>query len=409
MYRLHSWLTEGSAMPRIASQPGGSFRPARLVIVSVAAIGIVVGCVLCGRLLWPLLSLDRQSRITLPDYARVASVPLKATQSARSAAIALIPPLGSGVRRVAPATVSLPAANVHPAEITSFSLNRNSFANASAVALSDPTDIARSAQPSDPQLVEWLVNWRQTIASRRPMNSGDRNSLEVVLAQTPLNCLALFEIGRAFQNVSQDSIATAIFYAAAIRQGDHELAAYAPGSPDARPILIAMNSAKPLLWDVVDGGNRRFLDPLYLLNVDLARWISPLDKTLSNARVHGKIGMAECLYLMGKIGQSIAIVQPIDARQLTAEQLASVAWIHGLALYGAHQYHDAFDQFSIVEATPTFKYSSQGGRMMVMTLAKEGDIAGANRALDEFIRKHHPTADQVAPILTTIAGGRIEY
>jgi len=52
----------------------------------------------------------------------------------------------------------------------------------------------------------------------------------------------------------------------------------------------------------VDRGNRHFVPSLALLYSDLEKWVplTTTDDDLKDARIHGFIGDAECLYVSGR-------------------------------------------------------------------------------------------------------------
>jgi hypothetical protein len=368
-----------------------------------------------GLVIWYEFPSGRDQSIIIAELGDHAGGPLKISSSARSAALALIPPAHTSATHgsaLPPSAISstarLPMVNLRPIRLAPVSLGASTAAARSS---SDyPLFIARSTKPSDPALADWLDRWQNNLASGRSLSPDDGNRLQEILAETPLKCVPLFQIGRSFQEISRDSAATAIFYEAAVSRANRELLDYTPSSAEAKPIINALSAAKPLLWDVVDGGgDKRFVDTLYALNKDLAQWISPEDKALSNARIHGEIGMAECLFLNGKIRDSISVAEGIPTSGLTQDQLASTAWIHGLALYAAGRYDPAILQFRIVDGDPSFKYWTEGGRMIVMSLAKKGDLPAANAALDDFIRRHRPEPRQIVPLLATIEGKPVLY
>ncbi|HUB27573.1 MAG TPA: hypothetical protein VL992_19260, partial [Tepidisphaeraceae bacterium] len=235
----------------------------------------------------------------------------------------------------------------------------------------------------------WLIEWRH--------HAADRDALAGLLAITRLDSLTLFRIGSAIHQVSHDDLTAASFFAAALSKAN--------SLSSSREIVRAMIAAKPLLWQVVDSGHWQFVDPLYRLNIDLANRISAADQSLSNDRIHGAIGAAECLSLLGQFGPALAELDGFHAQRLTSDQKASIAWVRGQALFALHRYAAALDQFRIVSGVPTFKYSFDNCRMIVMALARQGDVARANAALDELIRSRRPTPSQIAPLLAAIGMG----
>jgi hypothetical protein len=255
---------------------------------------------------------------------------------------------------------------------------------------------------ADTRLVNWIADLREKLVHGEKPAADDRVVLEEILQNTPLSCRDLIGTGNAIQAYCADDQITALFYAAADRQGHFELSRFAPGAHDARPILMAMNSTKHLLWDFVDRAGRPYLDTMCLLNEDLIHWIAPGDSQLNNERIHGYIGLAECLYTQGKIDKAIVATNSIDISTLNSEQRIAMARIRGLALFRAKNYVDALPLFQIMAQEGSPAYSNEGWKMVVATLAKSGDTAGANAAFDDWVRVRHPTADEATPIYRDI-------
>jgi tetratricopeptide (TPR) repeat protein len=346
-------------MNRLGSISGALRRPVRAITLALSVLALVAAIAATALMVW------RQWQADGTDVFVTFPVPPSAVPTVQSVHLAPVS-----------LAVSTAAAQLSP---------------------DYPIYLARSAQPADPGLVDWLTHQRQGMAAH--------DALDAILARTPVNSLWLFRIGRAFHDVSPDDIATASLLSAAALKADAELSATTNNSVSARPIVLAMIGAKPILWDIVDRGQTRFVHALYVLNIDLAHWISPQDKPLASARLHGYIGAAECLSLLGRFNESLAEVDGLNSPHRTPDQQASIAWVRGQAFFALHQYQQALDQFRLVSGIREFKYSFDANRMTVMALARLGQVAQANSALDQFIRSRRPTVQQIAPLLLAIDAG----
>jgi Flp pilus assembly protein TadD len=113
-------------------------------------------------------------------------------------------------------------------------------------------------------------------------------------------------------------------------------------------------------------------------------WVSPADEQLQNARAHGFIGAAECLYVMGKTNDAIAAALAIDTSAMNQEQRSSVGWIRGLSLFDAERYQEAIPELSLVAARPTSeKHTSDAHALLILALLRSGrfeDAAGSYRS-----------------------------
>jgi tetratricopeptide (TPR) repeat protein len=250
----------------------------------------------------------------------------------------------------------------------------------------------------DARLSAWLGEWQST--TFRSDNLKERRSeLQQLLKDTPLSCLTLVGIARAISLQSNDDWTAAAFYAAAAWRGDKELRSYPAGSREARPILVALNSAKPTLWTVVDGGDRNFVDALYVLNSDLVQWISDNESSLRDAKAHGLVGAAECLWVWGKYDEALLAAQSIDTASMNDSEKRAVAWILGLALYSTDHFSDAATQFRVVASDQEFKYAESASSLLAVSLARSQRPQEANLAFDQWVRLYHPKIENAARVL----------
>lgn len=273
-----------------------------------------------------------------------------------------------------PASASTPAVSTNPQ--LAFAARNVALAGVSKVGGASAD--AFSSASSDRRLSAWLAEWRKTARPGRQATDVQRAELEQILAARKLSCQNLLDIGKGINVYSSDDLTTAYFFRAAITQGDRELADCAPGSEESRPILVAMNSTKPLLWRVIDGGDRRFLDALWVLNNDLVKWISSNDAALSNARLHGYVGIAECLYATNRTEEAIKASEAIDTRNLDDDQRVAVAYIRGLSLFDAKRYAEALPELQIAaERVEGWQHQPDARGVYILALCYENKIPEA--------------------------------
>jgi hypothetical protein len=250
---------------------------------------------------------------------------------------------------------------------------------------------------ADTELVTWLEKWQRN--SNPKLSKDDRIELQSFLKRTPLSCLALIGIGRAISLQSTDDWTPAAFYAAAASRADKELAHPSAGDRQALAILVGLNSAKITLWKVVDGGDRSFVDSFFALNSDLIHWIPDTNASLRDAKAHGYVGAAECLWVMGQNAEALAAAQSINTSSMDDEEKRAVAWIRGLALYTNGLFAPAADQFRIVTMDPEFKYTENAWCLLAISLARSQKLDEADTAVQEWIRRYHPPAEKAARLL----------
>jgi hypothetical protein len=226
-----------------------------------------------------------------------------------------------------------------------------------------------------------------------------RAQLLQLLGKTRLSCLSLISIGRAISFQSMDDWTEAAFYATAALHGHRELAGYPDGANESRPIIDALNSVQSRLWKIIDGGDLTFVDALYSLNCDLVRWIPADDSDLQDARAYGLIGRAECLWAMGKNDDAVSAAESIDTASMSAQEKQAAAWIYGLTLFSKDRFSEAINQFQVIATDPSYKYSEDAYRFLIVSLARCARTDEANGRLDDWIRRYHPNSQQVKSVL----------
>lgn len=287
-------------------------------------------------------------------------------------------------RSIREAVAQIPPSNLIPLDIEM--ITKLSPANPTAKA------------SAEPKLVEWLKVWQRTIEAGGDISPSQRVELDTLLSESQLGCIALIDIGRAIHFQSSDNLTTAAFYGRAAVLAEHELHGYSASAKGARPILIALNSTRPLLWRVVDGGHRNLVGALFTLNTQLIERISPTDRSLADARLHGKIGAAECLFLMGRIDAGVAAALAIETDALQPKQRADVAWTRGLLLFEAHRYSEAVPELRIVADHPKDHYAKAALKRLSLALSWRGNAKEASEAFDRWRQLASPSEVEVASV-----------
>jgi len=251
---------------------------------------------------------------------------------------------------------------------------------------------------NDPRLSSWLSKW-QSNKDDDAMLRDHRIELQQILGKSNLPCLTLVGIGRAISFQSKDDWTESALYATAALHGHTELAAYPIGASKTRPIIDALNSVQSRLWKITDEGDLTFAEAQYTLNCDLVRWISDNDDDLRDARAYGLVGMAECLWLTGKNDAAVAAAESIDTTLMSIAEKRAASWIRGLSLFSTGRFSEAISQFQAVASDPTYKYSEEACRFLIVCLARSARTDEANDRLDEWIRHYRPSADQVKNVM----------
>jgi hypothetical protein len=258
----------------------------------------------------------------------------------------------------------------------------------------------------------WLQQWLDSVAARKSVDENEQKELRYLLAKSTLSCQRVYEIGHAFCEVTSDELTTAIFYAASIRRGDQELKEMGQYDASTKDVLSTMKNCEHLLWDVSFASHTEYIDALDMLCHDVAQWVPNDDPSLGWMKGWAKIGIAECLYENGDIGESLSYAQTINSQELNDEQVSGLAWIRGLALFASERYHEAASQFFVVMHHPSYQHARQASGVRVISLARDGDLVAANQALSDMIQLYHPNERNLArlavwPALMARVNGRL--
>jgi tetratricopeptide (TPR) repeat protein len=273
--------------------------------------------------------------------------------------------------------------------------NRNeAIADAAArIALADvgsPLDAMARDAAQDPQLADWLAEWQADVFAGRPISAESQANLEEILKDSPLPCRKLAKIARSvyYYTSVKNPITPAIISAAVMHRGDKELAAYKPGDPQAKPILLAMDSINDPLWRVTDTGDPRFVDSLYLQYRDMIRWASPNDASMRGPRTYAYIGKAECLLITHKRAEALSVIQEINTSLIPKSQQSETAWVEAETLFELKRYPEAVTQLQRCFGAGGFPGARE---LLAECYAKMGQIAQANTAFDDWVRRERPT------------------
>jgi hypothetical protein len=275
----------------------------------------------------------------------------------------------------------------------------------------NPVDLALRIQPRDQDLINWLHERQWELAHQNPQDAevneaGDCNNLLYILSNTQLSWFELYEMGTSFYNFYNGDYQTAaVFYVEVITRAHRVLTKLKLGAPEIRPILLAMHKTKVILWDMVgngdivnDNGDRSCLQSLYMLDNDLVHWGKPGDPVLEFALQHGKIGTLECLILMGKLDEAIAVGEKTDLSGMTKDEKAEIAWAVGHALYYKHRYVDAIPQLTICADDPTSNFCSFAWQLLILALYQSGKVEISQSAYKQYIHDFHPNSPVIVEL-----------
>ena len=161
-------------------------------------------------------------------------------------------------------------------------------------------------------------------------------SLAWIVADTPLDCLTLAQVGRRFHDISGDAATTALIFSAAFDRGHAAIVGGAQSEEQIILTLKVMKECEPVLWQATESrGDGGYIDDVYLLSKDLIQYVRADDPSLGWAVGWAKIGIAECFYLKKQNQEALAEIEKIDSATLDSEQRLGLHWIHGSCAAGA--------------------------------------------------------------------------
>jgi len=168
-----------------------------------------------------------------------------------------------------------------------------------------------------------------------------------------------------------------------------------------------MDGTKPLLWKAEESGNHALINTLFVLNSDLVKWISPGDKALSNTRLHGRIGVAECLYAMGRNDQAVVAAEDIQTAGLDADQREAVAWIRAISLDEQGRTSEAVIEYQFCADDVAFKYSKPAMEAMIRDLSRLKRADECARRFRQYLSRYHPDAMLAMELANCVESARI--
>jgi hypothetical protein len=257
---------------------------------------------------------------------------------------------------------------------------------------------------SDPRLADWLNNWRMMLLAGRSPSDSERWKLAAITRDGVFSCESLVQVGQLVNAASRDFKTTAVIFSAAISHGHQQLSAFSHFSDKMKPVLAAMTKCGDVFWETVDAGDPQCIGAMWTVSGDVEKWVPRNDAALEWAVPWAAIGRAECLFLWGKTDQSLSAAASINLAGLDRNQRSGVAWIYGLDLYRESRFSEAAKQFRIVATNAGYKNAEGAERLVIASLARNGQTAEANKEFDKWARRYRPRVQDAALLLACIDG-----
>jgi tetratricopeptide (TPR) repeat protein len=250
-------------------------------------------------------------------------------------------------------------------------------------------------------LAPWLKQWEQNILSGQPVNQKQIAELEQILQHTELSCPRLTQIGHVVYALSEDRQTTVIFFAAAVVQGDHQLAAAVQTHKPVNEILSSMKNCESLMWEEIYHGNRRYLDNISMLDQDLEKYISPNDTSIGWMVPWAKIAQGDCLYVQGRYDEALAAAAKLEkqmdatSESFTQEQKADVHWLESLTLVSTNHLSEAVPHLRFAAENPEGGHWRSASYLLLDVLQKLGRDSDVQQCKQQLVAHGLPVADDV--------------
>ena len=242
-----------------------------------------------------------------------------------------------------------------------------------------------SSAAKDEALNLWLTNWLGD-TQPQPLSTSNGDQLKQLLHQTSLRSSDLLAIAEDIKIYLPHQNAVIGSFAAETGLRLHfELLKYAIGSTEYYKDLYRLITVKKLLWHAIDGGESAFACAQLAVCDDLMTSSPGDEPALKNAKIHGFIGGAECLNLLGRNQEALNRLDDAKLKNsMNEEQTIATAWAKGEVLFSLKQYAGAILEFSTVANHKDCEHAEAASGSVVQIYAL---LHNKTQAVEQF--KHH--------------------
>jgi hypothetical protein len=257
--------------------------------------------------------------------------------------------------------------------------------------LGDPVIVAMLAPDADAEVIAWLQKWRQSSVAEKKTSEQDRLQLGAILQRTKLPCMILFQIGHAFQFLTEDYDATALFYETGASRAEAELEVGASQQRIAivRSIKDHVGGFRRVLW-TIGHSERPAVEALFTLYTCYVRWAPVEDSEFQKQRIAFTVSAAECLNFHGRSDEAIVMLNSLTDKQIADARLrSSVDFQYGEALYRSGRCTDAVPRLKSAAKSP--RYARFALPHLCDALVQVGQTPEAVTVFDEWVRTCNPS------------------
>lgn len=261
---------------------------------------------------------------------------------------------------------------------------------------------------ADPAMQRWLNQWCRFSQSIAGATAPSQTALKAALIHVRLPESTLLAIAKCIRKYAPKDFDTIGSLAARIEQDAAlKLPNYKPGTPPYNAALYRLIECKKLLWHAIEGGQRSIVPAQVELCIILRDCDPGKDPVLTAIKIRSRVGAVECVCINGTAKAQIAAAMAIDTSGMDDIELTGVAWCKGLAFYNGGQYLVAGRQFRIAAANVHFDEAPTAQAMLVQSLAMQGRVADARKALAVYCSRFHPLPSQFGQLEVVVHSAEI--
>lgn len=255
-----------------------------------------------------------------------------------------------------------------------------------------PLDIIRSAPNgmAKDELASHLRNWQEMRRRGEPIPDSEVQACEKLADQAKIEALQFIDLGRSFDFLDGDSIASSWFRASLLK-ANKEFEHTEAGDPDVLPFLHSLDQTKAL-WRLRD---YRTMERRFAIAARLYPKLST--EARRSAYLHADMLFYEMRYK--EAADEILAVRDQDERvgdlgALERSDISEMEWTEGLFCRMADRHEEAIKHLRLCIRAGG-EHAGQAYVECFMSLVELDRVPEAQKEFQDYVRLYHPTRQRV--------------